>query len=75
MQSRMQVMHSRTQVAQYAGRMAVELRNMCREVQLHDLAYLFEVAASEAEQVRPLNRGNHQPCRLAAVTDSAVASG
>jgi len=48
-------MGSRTQVAQYAATMAKELRKMCHEVELNDLAYLFEVAATEATQVRATN--------------------
>jgi hypothetical protein len=35
--------------------MAKELRKMCHEVELNDLAYLFEVAATEAVQVRTTN--------------------
>lgn len=50
-------MGSRTQVAQYAATMARELRKMCHEVELNDLAYLFEVVAIEASQVRPTTNG------------------
>jgi len=37
--------------------MARELRKMCHEVELNDLAYLFEVVAIEASQVRPTTNG------------------
>jgi hypothetical protein len=39
-------MESGKQVAQYAASMATELRKLCRDGDLNDLAYLFEVAAS-----------------------------
>jgi hypothetical protein len=67
MQSNTHGVHSRTQIAQYAGSMAIELRNMCRRAQLHDLAYLFEVAANEAAQVRQHNAAELAPPSLAAI--------
>jgi hypothetical protein len=51
-------MKNRSQVAQYAATMAKELRKMCHEVELNDLAYLFEVAATEAAQVRAATNGS-----------------
>jgi hypothetical protein len=51
-------MKNRSQVAQYAATMAKELRKMCHEVELNDLAYLFEVAATEAAQVRATTNGS-----------------
>jgi len=51
-------MESRKQVAQYAASMATELRKLCRDANLNDLAYLFEVAASEAAQVRSASNGS-----------------
>jgi hypothetical protein len=52
-------MKGRTEVAQYAATMARELRKMCHEVDLNDLAYLFEVAATEAAHVRTTNGSAH----------------
>ena len=43
-------MESRTQVAQYAATMTKELCRMCRKVELDDLAYLLEVAATDYVQ-------------------------
>jgi hypothetical protein len=60
-------MESRTQVAQYAGTMAKELRKMCHQADLNDLAYLFEVAASEAAQVKQAN-GSVHPAAAASLT-------
>ena len=57
-------MKSRTQVAQYAATMARELRKMCHEVELYDLAYLFEVAATEAAQARATNGPTHERASL-----------
>jgi len=51
-------MESRKQVAHYAASMATELRKLCRDAELNDLAYLFEVAASEAAQVRTATNGS-----------------
>jgi hypothetical protein len=48
-------MESRTQVAQYAATLTRELCRMCRKVELDDLAYLLEVAATEAAKVRATN--------------------
>lgn len=48
-------MEHRTEVAHYAAAMTRELCRMCREVELDDLAYLLEVAASEASKVRAFN--------------------
>jgi len=48
-------MESRTQVAQYAATLMRELCRMCRKVELDDLAYLLEVAATEAAKVRAAN--------------------
>ena len=59
--------HGRAQIAQYAGSMAIELRNMCRQAQLHDLAYLFEVAANEAARVRQHNAVELAPLSMAAI--------
>jgi hypothetical protein len=47
-------MENRTQVAHYAATMTRELCRMCRKVELDDLAYLLEVAAAEAANVRAL---------------------
>jgi len=57
-------MKSRAQVAQYAATMAKELRKMCHEVELNDLAYLFEVAAIEATQVRATNGSTREHASL-----------
>jgi hypothetical protein len=59
-------MESRTDVAHYAGTMARELRKMCHQADLNDLAYLFEVAASEAAQVKQMNGSAHHAVSLAA---------
>jgi hypothetical protein len=67
MNSDMHGVHSKAQIAQYAGSMAIELRNMCRQAQLHDLAYLFEVAANEAAQV-----GQHNAATLASPSLAAI---
>jgi hypothetical protein len=48
-------MENRTEVAHYAAAMTRELCRMCREVELDDLAYLLEVAASEAAKIRTFN--------------------
>jgi hypothetical protein len=48
-------MENRTEVAHYAAAMTRELCRMCREVELDDLAYLLEVAASEAAKIRAFN--------------------
>jgi hypothetical protein len=53
-------MESRTQVAHYAASMSKELCRMCRQVHLDDLAYLLEIAASEAAKARATN-GSAQP--------------
>jgi hypothetical protein len=46
------IMENRTQVAHYAATLTRELCRMCRKVDLDDLAYLLEVAAAEAANVR-----------------------
>lgn len=48
-------MQARADVAQYAATMTRELCRMCRQVDLDDLAYLLEVAASEAANARATN--------------------
>jgi hypothetical protein len=45
-------MQVRAEVAQYAAAMTRELCRMCRQVRLDDLAFLLEVAASEAAKAR-----------------------
>jgi hypothetical protein len=45
-------MQVRAEVAQYAAAMTRELCRMCRQVHLDDLAFLLEVAASEAARAR-----------------------
>ena len=57
-------MESRTQVAHYAATMTKELCRMCREVDLDDLAYLLEVAASEAAKARVTNGSAHRALQL-----------
>ena len=61
-------MESRTDVALYAASITRELCRMCREVQLDDLAYLLEVAAAEAAQVRPATNPARSPALTPALS-------
>jgi hypothetical protein len=54
-------MQVRADVAQYAAAMASELCRMCRQVQLDDLAFLLEVAASEAARTNATNGPRAEP--------------
>jgi hypothetical protein len=45
-------MENRIQVAHYAATMTRELGRMCRKAELDDLAYLLEVAATQAAKER-----------------------
>ena len=51
-------MENRIQVANYAATLTRELCRMCRKVELHDLAYLLEVAAAEASKEPVAKRTN-----------------
>jgi hypothetical protein len=54
-------MQVRADVAQYAAAMASELCRMCRQVQLDDLAFLLEVAASEAARANATDGSRAEP--------------
>ncbi len=49
------LMEHQRQVAHYAASLTKELCRMCRQVRLDDLAYLLEIAASEANKARATN--------------------
>jgi hypothetical protein len=59
-------MQIQAHVAQYAATMAKELCRMCRQVDLDDLAFLLEVAASEAARARATNGTTREVLKLPA---------
>jgi hypothetical protein len=53
-------MEDRIEIARYAASMTRELCRMCRDAELDDLAYLLEVAASEAAKIRMMDGTGHR---------------
>ena len=62
------VFTSRTDVVTYVAEMATELARLADAAQCDRLAYLLEVAATEAKSVIPLNEGDE-------TTDDALVAG